>query len=699
MFVRGANPIWYLPDLTGLPLNDQYYAFFLTNTLPYLPQNVYRDDQGMSVWTNDIVQFFPNGTLPDNLYFDPNLVYRIEIRMGNTQNDPLIYEINDYVPGQATSDITSPLPILVAENQINNSNFGIVNFAPITNGGLPTFVITGAGTYQIAPDWFLVLNGSGTTTITQEIYSGAGANTQPNAINYALQFANAGWTTAVLVQQFNRNGAIFGGGAINMSVLAMAVSGSVTIAINYVTSFGTIIPVLPTTVVPLGNYATYSATINLPPSDNTNLSNVAFTQMQIVLPTTGTIDITDAEMVGQNTPIIDPATGVPFPVGTVIPTVSPQYQQITEEQQVSRLFHYYSFSILVLPKTSLLTGWNFSLNPYQFVTTALTTQSSQCVYVADQTILYSKTASSLKTGQFNATNERFGFQVQAVGAGSPVDNRFALIQYIDPKTIGPYWSYILSSLVRMALFSGFSTNIRMKMRLIWRTNLPPTLSPIEPIASWALNSDPIFSAGWTSIAPLNDPEFFVPVELSNGNYFPIAINNFQLPLQAAAAQTLGIVFYSMDPLNNTMANPDSIVFDKISLCANEFAVDTQAETFDKALLDCQYYYRKSYSQGVLPGTPTANGASTMITVTNYGSGVLFYTERYTIMRAIPSQALLYSSNSGAAGKIFDVGLPGDIFGVTANVSDNSFMVETGSGVATVADTLQWQYTVDARLGV
>src|SRR6476660_3556837 len=98
--IRAANPIWFFVDLVGQPLNDQYYISFLTNTFPYLPQPVFQDvnlTPGQE-WANPL-EFFPNGTLPDNMYWDPNKVWRLEIRRGPTQSDPLIYEINNFSPG------------------------------------------------------------------------------------------------------------------------------------------------------------------------------------------------------------------------------------------------------------------------------------------------------------------------------------------------------------------------------------------------------------------------------------------------------------------------------------------------------------------------------------------------------------------------------------------------------------------------
>lgn len=97
MFVRAASPIWFFDNLIGQPVDDTYYAFFLTNTLPYIPQAVFQDPSGTSPW-NSPLEFQPSSGLPNNLYFDPNEVYRIEIRQGNTQTSPLIWLIEDFVP-------------------------------------------------------------------------------------------------------------------------------------------------------------------------------------------------------------------------------------------------------------------------------------------------------------------------------------------------------------------------------------------------------------------------------------------------------------------------------------------------------------------------------------------------------------------------------------------------------------------------
>src|SRR5580692_13101009 len=100
--IRGINPIWWIPDLDGNPLDDNYYMWVLSNDIPYVPLPIY-SGENLSVPLYNPVQFLANGTLPIDIYYDPDVVYRLEIRMGSaefpSQSDPLIYLVENYVPG------------------------------------------------------------------------------------------------------------------------------------------------------------------------------------------------------------------------------------------------------------------------------------------------------------------------------------------------------------------------------------------------------------------------------------------------------------------------------------------------------------------------------------------------------------------------------------------------------------------------
>ena len=719
MFVRSANPIWYLPDLIGQPLNDQYYAFFLTNTMPYLPQNVYQDPQGLTVWPGDIVQFLPNGTLPDNLYFDPDLVYRIEIRMGNLQTDPLIYEINNYVPTGGGGGGGGGISSGFGTNQADNPNFAEVSFTPTsTSAGLASLTITMAGTYSIAPGWFLDLTGAGTITLTQLIIP-ANQN-QVNDPPFALQISSTGWTSVILRQRFNHNGGIWTGGAISMSLTATAINVPELITLSYVPNVPGLAVQVAQELVNTGNYQVVQGAVNLPLSVNNAPSPIAYVDMEIILPPTGIVDITAFQVVGQSAQLL---------VSPALPANIPPYQQQSEERGIDQLFHIYRDELLQRSLGSLLVGWNFPLNPFQFTTTTVTPIVPQTSYVADQTILYQPAASQIQTGANPNASERFNFFVQAVAGATTT--QFALIQYIDPTTILPYWSYILSSLARVRIFTSHNTQVRLKARLIWRTTLPPTLTAFEPIASLTVGLDPTFAAGWTPIIPLNDPAYILPNAYENGNttlpyasYPAFNFEQFQLPDASTDTMTLAIVLYTLDNMNSTATTQDSIAFDKVSLIPSSFAADAAPQTFDESLRECQFYYEKSYGAGVLPGSITASGCKQNIQ--NYflpGASLMakpgIFELQYDTVKRAPAVITTYSPtavtaglvlinnwSNGASVGIANVALAGNWNAAAFNedgtiyepASNTTLLTSGGAPISPQVEML-YQYTADARMGV
>ena len=705
MFVRSSNPIWWLPDLTGEPLNDEYYMFILDNESPYVPIPIFQDPGATTPWV-DPIQFLANGTLPDNMYWDPDQTYRLQVRHGNSQSDALIYDILNYVPN-GSGGVPTPNADLATDNQITNSQFQAINFvSPLS--------ITTSGTYNIAPGWNLVLTGTGTATVTQVI-STSNQNTPVNPVPpYALQFALAGWTTAVLQQRFNNLGAIFSNNFISMQVTAFGTAANNITLIYMPQSPGTPITIA-AGVLSTAAYTTYQGVMPVPVSTNTNPNNTSYVDMQIVLPASGTTSISNVQVVGESSASL----------------VS--YVQDTIERQTDHLFHYYKPSLVTLPKKSILTGWNFRLNPYQFNTKMITTQTAQCSYIADQTILYQNAASQLTTGNTDTT---FSSGLQIVPVVSATDTRFALIQYIDPATIADYWSYYVSSLVRLRIFnqSITPTSIKVKMRLIYRTTLPSTIGNSEPIASWATNGDPVFSSGWTAIAPLNDPAYTIPTtsDPSQGanSFPPLSFNSFLLPSCTTSTQTLGVVIYSTSNMNSASGQLDEVAIDKISLVPNPFAIDTHPITFDVNLRECQYYYEKSYPLNVLPGTSETLGVKYATQVLFNTAGVSrLYTKEFELKyqqfkRSNPT--LTFYSPAGTVNnlltgiRIGDAGSPypaatvanpttvpitrwavGQISQNNAlYVSDNTGSIMTLTTPEEDAEgEIEFHYTADSRLGV
>ena len=720
-FVRAANPIWYMVDTAGVPLNDTHYIFFLTNDLPYIPLAVYHDPDGLIPWSNPI-QFQPSGTLPNNIYFNEDNTYRIEVRKGPSQTDPLIWLIEDFSISGASGEADA---LLTAQNIVINPQFADVDFTP--TGYTFTQGTPGTYTLDVAPGWQLVLTGAGTTILTQTALPGN--SDLPGNPNYYLTINNSGWTTATLIQTFVNNGAIFGDGAIAITFSAFATSSGQPLTVSYVPSTGT------STVIFSGSIGTgtlepYYGATNLPASTNSDEGLAASVSFDFTLPPTGILSFANIQIVGQDTPLSDTFV---IPNGTVQGSV-PSYVEQTYAQQVNEEFNIYKTSMLLQAKSNILVGWTFALNPWQFITAAPTLVTNKCQYIADQTILYQETASALSSGQ-GGGGVNFGLQLQAQTGTAA--NRFAIIQYIDTATIAPYWGQNLSCLVRAAIFSSFSTVTNIKMRLIYRSNLPPALGNSEPITGWDSNGDVIFAAGWTAVKPLNDISYQLGAT-SNNNLPEYAFNQFKLPTSPTTNAYVGVVIYITTPINTTSGFTDIVAFDRVSLTPNDYAIDASPETYDETLRKCQFYYEKSYPAGSIPGTAVTTTGVVSISggssSANLGGFFRFsFGQNFTetkrvapnLSYASTSSITIYSYDSATAG-LYNAQIirnntnPAPVTGTNPadfaisqfnliNVSSDRFTMQpsnTSTSIITLSAgqngdeaLLSYHYTVDVRLGV
>ncbi|PWU05065.1 MAG: hypothetical protein C5B43_03865 [Verrucomicrobia bacterium] len=648
LYVRAANPIWFMVDLTGLPLNDQYYMFVLNNEIPYNPLVIFQDPDGINPWNNPI-QFNPDGTLPNNMYWDSSQVYRLEVRQGPNQTDPLIRLVENFAPGGESQETTDTL--LTANNMITNPQFADVYFqSPYTFSA----AVSDTYTVDIGPGWQLVLTGTGSTTFTQVPYQGS-QNITGNP-SYALTIDNSGWTSAKLIQRFSNNGSIFSNGAVAIAFTATATPNPQTVTVSYSPSVGMATNILNKQVTS-GGFNVYKRAVDLGVSSNSDDDGSAYVDIIFNISGTEAITITNVQLTGQSTPLSstfsDPELDAPI------------YQEQTYERSVDQEFHVYRDSLLNQAKDNLLVGWTFGLNPWQFNDTADTTISNQTQYIADQTILHQETNSSVKSGK-GGYGVNFGLQLTAINGVN--DNRVAIIQYIDSSTINPYTQQTLSCLVRSLTKLSNSKSLGIKMRLIVRGNAIPTISNTEPISSWPADSDPVFAAGWTEVIPENDPEYILGNtyiggltvgNFGNGTDFPAySFNKFQLPdIGATGTLYMGVVVYTTNDLDNTLGNENALYFDRISLVPNDFAIDASPETYNSTLRKCQFYYEKSYAPGVLFGTTTSvglkfiNGLMITAATTDSGYARSFDLDFIQTKRAIPNLAF-YSPSNGASDSMY-----------------------------------------------
>jgi len=719
IFVRAANPIWWLPDHTGVSLNDEYYAFFLTNTLPYIPQAVYSTPNG-TAYSNPI-EFSPAGTLPDNLYFDPTLTYRIEVRHGNTQADELIWEINDFVPGDGGGGSTIiDDELTVAANLITNSQFADIDFqSPFT------FTKSTPATYtlDVGPGWQLVLTGAGTTTLTQTPNAGSSgiAGNPP----YYLDIENSGWTSVVLRQRLANNGAIFGGGAVAVAFTAASVSNAETLTVSYAPSTGTATNIFQQSI-PTGTLTAYKNAVDIPASTNSDSGTTAYVDILFTMDGTSHFQLTNIQITGQSSNLSS---------GFDNPTDAPAFQEISYEEVVNGEFNVYKEGLIFKPIPSYLTGWDFPLNPAQFFGDTVTTQAvgaNKSYYAWDQTIVFQSANSGIIVTR-NVNN--FGITLTPAVTGQA-----AIIQYLESYQVNQLLADQIS--VNVRAICGAGTTLKCTVSL-WYT----TGSALPNIAAGTNNSIVATLDANGKPATFNNP--------TGGTWTEVTKNNSQEAVFTLSPDVIDYSFniWDMSGEGENIKNatffaivigtasmdsgtPPSPEFVSVGLCSGSIPTIPAPQTPDEVLRECQYYYEKSYTAGVAPGTATVVGMNSAPAFVDPpgGSGVnvflhtkSFYLPYKQTKRTIGA-LVLYSPSTGTSGRAY-IGIyqnggnpaataganPRDIVSTswigTPNVSLDGISLiaqNTSTQVLSVAsaNTLagdegitQFHYTVDSRLGI
>lgn len=367
--VRGSNPIWYQVDLTAHAFDDTFYMFVLQNDLPYLPATVWQDPFADVEWSNPI-QFLANGTLPNNIFYDPDAVYRLEFRQGPSQSDPLIDLVENYVPGSSGSTPINE-PSFATDNQISNPQFALINFvSPLTLTSITTQVI------NVAPNWFLHLTGSGDVTLTQVLLNSSVQD--PTNASYALQIQLSGsWTNAYLSQRFNKNGVLWSNTYASLSVTALSGNAPQNISAILVDSQANTIANLLETTPLTTTFNAYPGVGLVSASTNTDFPpplGTAYIELQLSLPVNCNITLTSMQLISGDVAIEYPYAQTTIerqidqtyhnaypvvPIGGVIPFmgfVTPEHYLFADGSAISRTTYQLLFQVLTTTETVTLTS-------------------------------------------------------------------------------------------------------------------------------------------------------------------------------------------------------------------------------------------------------------------------------------------------------------------------------------------------------
>lgn len=578
IYFRSFNPVWDLRTLTGLPLDDTYFAFFLENTIPYQYQAVYTSPTG-TPWANPI-QLTAAGTLPVNVYFDPELVYRIEIRAGNTQQDALIWLIENYTPAGAGGDTPITSATVTSDNQITNPQFALINFiSPLTVSG------TNPSAVSVAPGWELVLVGTGTAVITQVPLNNADAN--PTNAPYALELNLLGWSSAYLRQRFQQNGMLWADRYVSTSITAAVNGANTNISATMVDSNGTLLgTLLPSSTLVTTAYQELTGNALFPAPSNPDIPPSAWVEYRINFLGSMNIFVTSVQ-------VLNSAVSAVY-----------RYEQDTIDRQIDYTFHYYKPQLEFKPIPSLLTGWDFSLNPSQEgATVTMNTQATTPKYLWDQTI-----GASL-VGNIAIVRNAVTGGIQATTANN--NEAFYLMQYLSGEQAKKMLNTTLSSNIS-AWRTQAGSAVTVKVFLYRGSSaasfptLPTGLGTVAANGGFTLSA-----ANWTIINRGNlgaASGTLSTVDTTNyatlNDVVDLSFNGWEITNASEISNTdkFAIVVTYSCPTTGTIVTTDSI-----SVVPGDIATRPAPQSADEVLRECQYYFERSYTPGVATGTVTTVG--------------------------------------------------------------------------------------------
>ena len=705
--VRGFDPIWLNVDLQGKIFDDSFYLYVLENTIPYVPAKVYHDPDLNTIW--DIpIRYLANGTLPVDIYFISGHVYRLEFRQNDgtvppSQNDPLIYEVNNYIAGDGGS---TPIDTVAqtSSNQITNPQFSLINFVnPLTLSS-----VTDPTPIELAPGWTLELVGTGSVTLSQVAFNNDEKN--PTNAPYALRVTTSGWDDngIILRQRFEQNGMLWANKFVSTTVTARVQGAFQTIRATLVDSNNTLLATILAPVVVNAAFVEYRDFGALIDTTNPDIPPAAYIDYRLYLPKDSDIYVTSIQVVVQDTEI------------------TPGFEQDTINRQIDHTFNYYNLPLQYKPIPSLLTGWDFNLNPAQFSGGASQTISaSNATYIWDQTVCKSASgnvavARSAITGGFQATN-----------AGATT--AWYMLQYLSGAQARAMLGNELSVNIH-AYKTQVGSDVTARVYLYRGSAAAtiPTVPGTNSIGTIATSGEfTLTASNWTLIprGTLNQAQGILQ-EVSTLDYSTLnedgdlRFNGWEIIDSAEIADTdkFAIVVTFQTASASTVVTVDSI-----SVVPGSIATRPAPQTRQQVLEECEYYFEKSTDQGVFPTAGTLAGA---LLSEQYAYGVTgvsisisprsFAIQYNTKKRAIGTPVLY--SLSGTVNQVSVTGYNGSAQPIAPmNVSSSNWTAgelgERGctfiaANRATVLATngvafnqnfaeglILYQYYVDTRLGV
>ncbi len=590
-------------------------------------------------------------------------------------------------------------------NQITNPQF-VESLLPTAGN---TFTITGAMTIPVAPGWFIDAVGSSGTIFVQQ--APLSIDTPANA-PYALQIITSGSASGTLRQRIYQSPRLLDGDVVSGLVEISSIN-SFSLTMTYKPSSGLSTDIFTEPVVGGSSYQTLSATKEITTVPNPDFPNTpGYIDITFNIPTLSSFFITSVQLVGV----------------TDINTTVPDFVQISTPLQKSALFYYWQDPLNYKPIPSYLVGWDFPLNPAQpngdsgnF--SAAPAIANGSAYAWDQTILFATVASQLSYSRDSTTG---GLKIATGGATT-----FAVVQYLPAQQA----KELLSQHNTVSLQGFFAdgavtpaTTISGTVTLAWTGGtLPSLLTPTfqSVVAALPTTAIPTLSVASTWNVVPNIPLGNNPAFTLNGasTKAPIYLSGWDATVNSTPATTA--TYFAIIVSFTTLQSTQTVTLDFCGLFGGDIATRPAPQANDEVLRECQYYYESSYNVGIVPGAITNNGQRVAAQTFISGTGS---TSIYSSAFELPYNSLkisltpsftAYNPGTGTSGSVISRLYYGGsstasanstfaTFWTTLSASQKSIQFVPSSGTALITNAasgnsvsgfIQYQYTVDARLGL
>lgn len=608
----------------------------------------------------------------------------------------------------ADDPVQNDFPI---QNQISNAQFTQV----FINENQDTVYSVSAATNQVfsfAPNWDFVISGTGTVTVRRIAIPGNDnvVTSPPYVLDITL---SGGISDCKLRQRFNVNSGLWASTADKPIFLAGTViarnegAGTTGIQMLYAESSGG----LPVTIIDAAfdnsgyQLLTGVTAAAVPASTNTDIGNDGYVDVYLSFNPSSHVRISSIQVV----PTLDEAGGNFL-----------QYDANSSNREQAFMGDYYIPRLNSRPSGSLLTAWDFPLNPFQFAASG--NIGATAAYICDQTIALRGATGAVAFDKNPVTSA-----LRLVTAGN--NDAFYLMQYLS----GAEARKILGTPLSVNVF-GYVTSVSDDVTMrVYLFRAPSTSTiPTLPTSIGTVATDGEFTltaVGWTEIprSGLDTATAILPVvatnpELNNPEN-DMGFTGWEIVDSTQISNTdkfaIVVTFGYIDA--STTLNIHSI-----SLIPSDIPARPAPESFDEVVRKCQYYYEKTYNLNVYAGTLTQAGIITeeqqpAISGGNYTAYPLTIPVRYNTRKRIPVTATIYAAN-GTINEVLILVYQAATNVITANAAIANWVLtysgETGfvlgalnravalvgliagaPGLPGAEAVAQFHFTADARLGI